>query len=192
MYGGLNLTSCTAGFTFKNTVTGTKGYLTAAHCGSQKYLFPPSNPTSFTSPFVSQKYDAYADVQFRKYDSHLPKHFFYGSSATTLTAQVSGSAVSTGTYVCHRGKTTGYNCGSVTSITYAPSWANACNGVTCAAAWVRTTAYGQPGDSGGPWFKSNGAIGIYKGQANDGSYTIYSKITYRPSNLGLCSATTCP
>ncbi len=89
--------------------------------------------------------------------------------------------------------TTGYQCGSVTSITYAPTWSGACPGVTCQPVWVRINAYQLPGDSGGPWFiGGNSAVGIHKGGATDGSWAVYAKMAYIPGTTGLCSTSSCP
>lgn len=192
-YGGLNLGSCTAGFTARNYLTGTKGFFTAAHCGTQSYQYPFSGGSWYSSSYQSQRYDGYADIQFRTFSSHTPQAKFYGSSTSTLTTQIQGGYAVTGSYLCHRGKTTGYRCGSVTSTTYAPTWSGACQSATCQPVWVRVNAYSQPGDSGGPWFISgNAAAGIHKGGATDGSWAVYAKLEYSPGSTTVCSSSACP
>jgi hypothetical protein len=109
-----------------------------------------------------------------------------------LQAQLNRSGQVVGGFVCHRGKTTGYSCGTIVSKTFQPTWANACFGVTCASVWIRVQGANlkcYPGDSGGPWFLNNTAYGIYKGQSSSGpavgncNWAVYSAADYFGINL---------
>ncbi|MEV0621908.1 S1 family peptidase [Nonomuraea sp. NPDC050404] len=186
--GGLPMTSCTSGFSVRNA-SGVKGILTAGHCGnSQSYHYFGSS-TWLATTFRSQARNATSDVQWHTRPSNLSYPRFHASSTSatrTLTGRVVRSGQN-GDYVCHRGKTTGYSCGTVSTISYRPTWSNACNGVTCSATWIRVSGSGlkcYPGDSGGPWFNAYKAYGIYKGQSSTGTGTagcnwaVYMAINY--------------
>ncbi len=71
-----------------------------------------------------------------------------------------------GSQVCKQGKTTGYTCGTISTISYCAS--GACT-------WVRVAGNGtnlsEGGDSGGPWFSGNTAYGSHTyGIGNDSAY----------------------
>lgn len=85
---------------------------------------------------------------------------------------VASRAAADDDFVCHRGFTTEYSCGQVTSISYLPTYTDACLGATCAATWLRVEGPGlkcYPGDSGGPVFLDFTAYGFYKGQNSAGT-----------------------
>ncbi|MEV0306896.1 S1 family peptidase [Nonomuraea fuscirosea] len=192
--GGLRMDTCTSGFSVRNAA-GIEGILTAGHCGNtQRYRYYNSStwvPTSFRS----QARNAASDVQWHTRPSNVAHPRFHASS-TTATRTVTGRVVRSGQngdYVCHRGKATGYSCGTVSTISYRPTWDNACNGQTCAATWIRVSGANlkcYPGDSGGPWFNAGRAYGIYKGQSSTGTGTagcnwaVYMAINYT-SNINV-------
>lgn len=170
--GGANLSSCTSGFVAKNA-SGVTGYLTAGHCGNSQ-TYSEFGGTSYSSTFISEIRDANQDVQLHS-TSHIEYPHFYASSTSVyreLTSRTTRASQSVGGYVCHRGKTTGYSCGYIDSKTYQPTYANACNGVTCSSVWIRVSGDNLkcfPGDSGGPWFIGTSAYGMYKGQSSSGT-----------------------
>ncbi|MDP4505829.1 S1 family peptidase [Nonomuraea turcica] len=186
--GGLPMTSCTSGFSVKNSA-GIKGILTAGHCGNTQQYHYYGSSTWLSTSFRSQARTSTTDVQWHTRPSNVSYPRFHASSTSstrTLTGRVVRSGQN-GDYVCHRGKTTGYSCGTVSTITYRPTWSNACNGVTCSATWIRVSGPSlkcYPGDSGGPWFNSTNAYGIYKGQSSSGTGTagcnwaVYMAINY--------------
>lgn len=154
--GGVRMTSCTAGFSVR-IPSGNTGLLTAGHCGNtQSYSTAPAGSISYSSTYVAGLNSPSADLQWHRLTSHTPVNQFYGSSATTATTRVGTGTAYVGQLLCHRGKTTGYSCGGVTSVTHAPpsSW-NVCGGSACSANWVRVSGVDLAnlgGDSGGPWF----------------------------------------
>lgn len=186
--GGAHLTSCTSGFVVRHPATGTTGYITAGHCGNTQTYFEYGG-VSYASTFISEIRDADQDVQWHT-TSHPEYPHFYADSTTSyrlLQAQLNRSGQVIGGFVCHRGKTTGYSCGTIASKTFQPTWANACFGVTCASVWIRVQGANlkcYPGDSGGPWFLNNTAYGIYKGQSSSGpavgncNWAVYSAADY--------------
>jgi len=171
--GGANISGCTAGFVVRHPSTGTRGYITAGHCGNNQ-TYSEFGGVSYATPFIDEIRDADQDVQWHT-TPHIELPEFYASSTTNarpLTSRRTRSQQSVGGYVCHRGQTTGYSCGTIDSKTFAPTYNNACPGTTCSAVWVRVSGDNLkcfPGDSGGPWFLVYSAYGIYKGQSSSGS-----------------------
>lgn len=171
--GGAHLSSCTSGFVVRHPTSGTKGFITAGHCGNDQTYFEYGG-VSYSTTFVDEIRDADQDVQWHT-TSHIELPEFYASSTTVhrpLQAKKNRSSQSVGGYVCHRGKTTGYSCGNIESKTFQPTYTNACPGVTCASVWIRVEGSSLkcfPGDSGGPWFLVYTAYGIYKGQSSSGT-----------------------
>lgn len=171
--GGADLSSCTAGYVVRHPLTGTRGYITAGHCPNQQTYFEFGG-VSYSTAFVDEIRDADQDVQWHT-TPHIEQPRFYAGSTTShrpLYSRRTRPAQSVGAYVCHRGKTTGYSCGTIQTKTFAPTYANACPGTTCLPVWVRVSGSNLrcfPGDSGGPWFLVYTAYGIYKGQASSGT-----------------------
>lgn len=188
--GGVKMTDCTAGFSVRIS-GGKRGLLTAGHCGnSQKYSTTPGGSVSNTSSYVSGINNASTDMQWHHMTAHTPVASFYGSSASTATKRVGTGSAYVGQLLCHRGKTTGYSCGLVTSTAYAPpaSW-NVCGSSACAAKWVRVSGVdlaNRRGDSGGPWFSGGYAYGIHTGGliADTGAWAAYNPIS-RIGGLGV-------
>lgn len=186
--GGVNLLDCTVAFSVRNSQP-TKGVLTAGHCGnSQSYSTSPTTSPAYSAPYRTESRTASTDYQWNTASSHTPTNTFFGpSAAVTVTRVGTGNGVQ-GSYLCHRGKTTGYSCGYVQSNIYRPTWRGAC-ATTCNANWVYVAGgnvRNANGDSGGPWFTTSGssgyAYGVHKG---GGSATgVYMPIG-RISGLGL-------
>lgn len=187
--GGAQLSSCTSGFVVQDS-NGVSGFITAGHCpNSQTYSEPGG--TSYTTTWQAQIRDADQDVQWHT-TSHIEYPTFFARSASayrTLTGRTLRSNQNVGDYVCHRGKTTGYSCGTIESRTFQPTWTNACNGVTCSSVWMKVSGSAlecYPGDSGGPWFLNTDAYGIYKGQSSSGTtasdcdWAVYMAVNYVP------------
>jgi hypothetical protein len=191
--GGANLSTCTSGFVVQNSA-GTRGVLTAAHCGNTQTYFEFGG-TSYAITFVSESLDADADVQWHT-TSHDEYPEFYADLTTTarvLTGRRLRSSTAVGNTVCHRGMTTGYSCGSVASTTHQPAYSGACGTVTCSALFIRVEGASllcDLGDSGGPFFNGQTAFGIHKSVSSTGpgagqcSYAVYMSTDYI-SDLGV-------
>jgi len=67
--------------------------------------------------------------------------------------------------VCKSGSTTGLTCGVVTA-----TGMTICYAQGCVYNMAQSTAYVQPGDSGGAWFAGGTAIGITSGMGGGYSY----------------------
>jgi hypothetical protein len=91
-----------------------------------------------------------------------------------------------GDFVCHRGERTGYTCGEVELIDFAPP-GDLCGG-PCAASWVTVAGPGcGGGDSGGPVFAGDTAFGIMKGGTWERNgrcaFYYYMSLDYLPQRL---------
>jgi hypothetical protein len=170
--GGANLSNCTTGFVVQNG-SGTRGVLTAGHCPDAQ-TYSGFDGTTTAMSWVSEIRDADQDVQWHTTAlTEVPE--FYAdltTSARVLTGRRYRTSTAPGDAVCHRGKATGYSCGTVQSITYQPMYTDACPGTTCSAVWISVAGPNlkcYPGDSGGAWFNGQTAFGIYKGQTSSGT-----------------------
>lgn len=161
--GGLAYSSCTGGFMVKTGSS--RGISTAHHCSSKPSSYDGSS-TGTTYPYSSR------DVRWTKITSGTASaQFVYdrtGSSGTSLfrTATSSGNPV-VGAYVCKFGKTTGSSCDYVEDsgrcVNYA-GWPEFCGLFYTQGHSV------QLGDSGGPWYSGNKALGITSGYDGGGDY----------------------
>ncbi|HYW09048.1 MAG TPA: S1 family peptidase [Longimicrobium sp.] len=168
--GGANLSTCTSGFVVANSA-GTRGVTTASHCGNTQSYFEFSG-TSYAMTFVAERDDADEDVQWHTTaQAEVPQ--FYAdltTSARVLTGRRLRSSTAVGNTACHRGKTTGYSCGAVSSTTYQPTYS--CGGTTCSATYISVTGANLAcagGDSGGPWFNGQTAFGLHVAGSSSGT-----------------------
>lgn len=199
--GGALMTTCTSGFSVRETSTGRLGIITAAHCGNdQGYAnyVPPGEPGYFYTPlaFIAEIDDSQHDVQWHIPTLGTPIGEVYGSStseaqgrAIILTISRAGTMI--GDFICHRGEATGYSCGRVVSTTSAAHCGKL--GGYCGNTWVRLKGPNlacSSGDSGGPFFYVNSGYGIAKdasakNREPGGCYSIsYMSLDYI-STLGL-------
>lgn len=174
--GGLVMSTCTTGFSVQNS-SGTRGVLTAGHCAnSQNYQLYGSS-TQYSMTFQSELRSANADLQWHTTAAaEEPRFHADSTSSTRALTSVVARANQGGDQVCSRGRTTGYRCGNVTSISYQPTWADACPGTTCNAVFVRVNAANAGGDSGGPWFFNTLGYGIHKGGSS--TFSVYTSTNY--------------
>ncbi len=171
IYGGLALTTCTSGFSVKNS-GGTKGVLTAAHC---------SNTQAYSGtnlPFQGSAKCGSYDVQWHTAPGFTVRNLaFDGTWNRYVYGTKSRSSQSAGQYVCKYGKTTGGGCGWISTTSYQRGSAD-CG--WWSSNWIRVHRDGvdlsEGGDSGGPWFSGNTAYGIMAAQLGDDA--IYMAINY--------------
>ena len=170
---------CTSGFVVKNNTSGVTGVITSGHCENALTYYNP-NMTSIPLTMVagSEYLDQDQDVQVHT-SAYVERPEFYYDDAKQYTRVLSGRRLKSSTAyndnVCHRGERTGYSCGYVQQTNYAP-WAPGdpllCGPYDCGPYFVRVTGASlkcYPGDSGGPWFASTVAFGIYVGQISSGT-----------------------
>lgn len=160
MYGGLNVSGCTSGFTVRNSA-GTRGITTAGHCGNSQSL------GGYALTLRGEAYSGSYDIQWHNASGHTyPNTIKVSSGTRSITATRSRTSQTVGSQVCKQGMTTGYTCGTISTISYCAS--GACT-------WVRVAGNGtnlsEGGDSGGPWFSGNTAYGSHTyGMGNDSAY----------------------
>lgn len=187
---GLSITDCTSGFSvYRTSNSFYRGIVTAAHCPDvQSYQ-------GVALTFQSQKNAGTTDAQWNDRNSYTVKNWATDNSndATPyyrlITGYRSRDAQLMNDFVCKWGRTTGYTCGYIVSKVYQPpTWATGTTSPT--ATYIRIHRDGvdlsQPGDSGGPWYAGEIALGIHKGSTHDNEFdAYYTAINYVMSDLGV-------
>ncbi|WP_420125911.1 S1 family peptidase [Longimicrobium sp.] len=160
MYGGLGISTCTTGFTVYNS-SGSRGVSTAGHCGNSQSL------SGYALTFRGEAYSGSYDIQWHNASGHTyPNTIKVSTSTRAITGTRSRTSQTVGSQVCKQGKTTGYTCGTIATISYCAS--GACTWVQVAGNGVNLS---EGGDSGGPWFSGNTAYGSHTyGMGNDSAY----------------------
>ena len=182
---------CTTGFVVTNGEI--NAITTAAHCPDQ-LTYVGRDGTTTELPMIGSWGAAYRDVQING-TSDAPDPVFYSDrGAGTLRRVVTWrNAASTraGDFVCHYGESSGYSCATVELTDYAPP-DDLCGG-PCSPTWI--TVKGPsciPGDSGGPVFSGEVALGIAKGINRDSSgrceFYYYMSTDYLPPPWKLLTA----
>lgn len=160
MYGGLTVSGCTSGFTVRNSA-GTRGISTAGHCGNSQSL------SGYALTLRGERYSGSYDIQWHNASGHtFPNTIKVSTSTRAITGQRNRTSQAVGSQVCKQGRTTGYTCGTIATVSYCAS--GACT-------WVRVNGNGsnlsEGGDSGGPWFSGSTAYGSHTyGMGNDSAY----------------------
>lgn len=164
IFGGKALTTCTSGFSVKNS-GGTKGITTAGHCNnSQAYA-------GKNLPFQSGTTGGTYDIQWHTAPDFTVRNLAYDGSGNRYIYSVKfRSAQAVGDWVCKYGRTTGYSCGAIVD--------KAFDGVN-----IRVSTSVQGGDSGGPWFLGNTAYGTTISMI--GSDSVYGPVDHIYNILGL-------
>lgn len=185
IYGGLDISGCTSGFSVAGTASGvtTTGVTTAGHCSNSKTY------QGINLPFVAQKAADAADVQWHTTPglTDQPK-FKVGSGTRNVYGTYAYNEYVYGATLCKQGVVTGYDCGSITSTTFCPNWIQSCNAV-----FIRITNcpvdMSTPGDSGGPSFFGNRAAGHISGYYSDifcaNDQAIVSRIQFDTQAVGI-------
>lgn len=183
IYGGLSLSCGTSGFSVRSTVSGERGITAAGHCGnSQSYqgaplawrttrLFGNHDEAWFSAPGLFNVRSGWIND---------------GLGGRNIIAVRHRDNQAIGAFVCKYGKTTGFDCGNITSKTFAPNWVpNAAP--TFITARKEGVDMASGGDSGGPIFSSNGAWGMVAGSvgSNNIDQVIYVAINYVEAGLSV-------
>ena len=182
---------CTSAFVVTNGET--NAITTAAHCPDQ-LTYVDGDGSTVTLPMIGSWGAAYRDVQINGSADSPNPYFFSDEPAGSLRqVQTWRSVASTraGDFVCHYGSSSGYSCATVELNDYAPP-GDLCGG-PCSPTWV--TVKGPscvPGDSGGPVFIGEVAIGIAKGINRDAAgqceFYYYMSTDYLPPPWRLLTA----
>lgn len=167
IYGGLNLSSCTSGFSVRKAGTTTDGILTAGHCvNAQSYA-------GTSLPFQSEAFSGSHDEQWHTTPGFTPTNEIKwqdDGSTRTITSRVFWSSQSIGATICKYGLTTSYDCAEIQVKNLAPGYVPNASPTFIRASRLHTDM-ASPGDSGGPVFFGNGAYGITSGSVSGGPDT---------------------
>ena len=183
IYGGLHLSSCTAGFSVEHS-NGTKGITTADHCGdSQAY-----NGT--TLPREDGAYGGWVDLQWHSASGFTVRNKIQDGLGDDQIREIDATRhyddQSVNDYVCIYGMITRYRCGYIKTKLFLPDHDD-CPGCL-SAGWIKVHKNGisqfiERGDSGGPVFSGNTALGTIAFRAPDGG-GVYMAVNHM-SSLGL-------
>ena len=183
IYGGLSLSCGTSGFSVRSTVGGERGITAAGHCGnSQSYQGVPLawRATRFFGNHDEAWFSAPGLFTVRS------GWINDGLGGRNIIAVRHRDNQAIGAFLCKYGKTTGFDCGNITSRTFAPSYVPQAS-QTFMLAKKQGVDMASSGDSGGPIFSSNGAWGIVSGSfgSNNIDQVIYVAINYVESGLSV-------
>ncbi len=174
LYGGLSLdyyggSPCaTSGFAVHKSSTGEDGVITVAH--AYDYLYYNGTSLDFKGGVSGGSYD----VQWHSKSSlSFPNRIQWWSDGSTfnITSTKTRSQLSVGAVVSKYGITTQYTAGEITSTTFDGTWIEVDN------------VYGyyhlaEEGDSGGPWFNGNIALGITHSRSADYQKAYFMALDY--------------
>lgn len=185
IYGGLSGSGCTTGFSVQQLYASTRGFVTAGHCTNTQTV------SGTTQAMVTQVTYGPNDSQWnRRSGDSYPNTIFDGSSTRSITSTKSRDSILVGAYVCHYGRTSGYNCGEVQTKTQS-GFSGVVTSPTLTYIRVRDVSspyktLGESGDSGGPWFLNSQAWGVHHGGSgpnphgvNDG---VFMSVSYLANN----------
>jgi streptogrisin B len=171
---------CSAGF---NVHIGTSYYiLTAGHCTNgypnwSARLGVPIGPTAYSSfPVNDYGYVSYTNLLLL----HPSNVYLYNGTYRAITG--AGNAF-VGLLVERSGSTTGLHSGTVTGLNYTVNYGNG----NIVYQMIRTNVCAEPGDSGGPLFSGNTAIGLTSGGSGNcqtGGVTYYQPVVEALNNHG--------
>lgn len=183
---GGHATNCyTTGFTA--SWNGNLGFMTASHgtsCASLNLYDSASGViSSFNMPRRPAVNGGYVDVWFAKTQAgHATTYRFRDSASTDIVATgVAGPSVNMD--VCKYGLVTGRHCGASTplyvissqSFCATNSQGSGADGLTYCRLWEANRDVTDHGDSGGPWFLGQAAVGITAGTG--GANSIFTAAT---------------
>jgi hypothetical protein len=187
IYGGLWLSganSGTSGFAVHKNGTTTDGIVTAGHLSNS--LSYNGQALSYQSGIYSGSVDAQWMTTPNLTDDNL---IYFGGGTEYITARKSYSQQVVGGSVCKYGQTGGYDCGTIESKTWAPSYIP-----NVMPLYVLVIDCGNdmsdPGDSGGPVFWASTAYGIVEGSVWGGigcweDKLVYNSVTHFQDGLGV-------
>ncbi|WP_337020141.1 S1 family peptidase [Oceanobacillus massiliensis] len=173
--GGATLGTCTAAFTLRNNV-GSVGLSTAHHCGGSSRTYSDLHSGTHTVFRLYSHSGSYGDLAMYTNAQMNAFPFFYSNYTTGRnTTGVYNPRV--GVNICNFGKETGYDCRKV----YKKGMTSGSYGNQIVVTEHVTTN----GDSGGPWFYGNNAVGVHSGYStvNGVKRSRFTNINYISSAL---------
>jgi len=188
LVGGDGAEQCTGGFTVQRS-NGDLGILSASHCPDvQSFNGGPALPIRFADQSGSEDVQWHSACTPGASDDVSPL-FETGEGLRRCKNFMPGYAQPIHLYVCKWGMITGRTCGLIVSKDYAPSYVLDAN-----PTFIRVSGGGSQvadrGDSGGPWFFEDIALGITSGGFPSGD-AFYMPIDYIAS-IGVSLLTSDP
>jgi streptogrisin B len=172
IYGGQY--RCSLGF---NVVSGSTYYfLTAGHCGSLvSTWYTNSSHTTLIGPTVSYSFPGndYALVR-------------YANTSVSHPGGYSLADAKVGETVTRKGTTTGVHSGTVTALNVSVRYSGHPGGRV--SGLIQTTVCAEPGDSGGPLYDGNKALGLTSGgsgNCSSGGTTFFQPARAAASHFGV-------
>ena len=168
--------ACTTGFSVIRGTDGVLGVLTAAHCGAHgaaaddariNSLVTPS-PTFLDAPFQEGRQDGRWDVQWHTVPGHnITNEIEYVTGGSTHREKITGvkgsGDIGEGDEVCKWGITSGYTCGKIIDRKVCPEYVKDCERTFIQVRGEMGRDMSLEGDSGGPVFSGNDAVGVLSG-----------------------------
>lgn len=165
---------CTSGYAVSNSAKTITALTTAAHCrfsisGTKgapltEYTSPAGGKIPITVVPDTHFFDGDQDIEMYTTTDEEKAQFF--ADSVTAVRLVTGYRTMLGTMknesICVRGLTTGFSCGYVALTNYTLDISTGCGPEACKPAWVQVKGSQLAcanGDSGGPVFKVNQALG---------------------------------
>ena len=178
LHGGEHLSTCTSGFSVKDS-NGTQGITTAGHCQNSQ----SRGGTALT--FKQEWHGGSYDLQWHSGPtSQTVRNLAYdGTNHRYINSGRHWNDQSVGDYVCKYGMTTGAGCGEIETKHYKPALYTGNKWVLVRNVPGDNSDLGEPGDSGGPVFDGNVAVGVLT-HGVDTTKVIYMAFNYI-ENVGL-------
>lgn len=172
--GGSSFGGCTLGFA--GSRGNQRGAVTAGHCSNTAAV---SSGSSTSMPFVLEHVGSYGDSQFHSTTDTTSNTVLINTSGGTR-AITSVAFPSNGSSICNFGKTrSNAQCDTVRNASV--SFYNE-NGVLLNRMAQTNATFTNPGDSGGPWYFNNTALGVHFGK-----YQGYSTFSRAPDVQAILS-----
>lgn len=195
IHGGLRLdrsvpgftSTCTSGFSVIHNVTGVRGISTAAHCERINGVQVVMKFGGVVLPKVAEDYTGSADLAWHSVPSSLTALNGFrvcdpGNVNCRWVVINSTSEMNVGDHICKFGLTTARTCGYVDSITSRAARVTNSN-ATFVKVSFRGNKISDGGDSGGPWYDVNSAVGIHHGSGPNlwglpGTFSMYTPVRF--------------
>jgi hypothetical protein len=180
--GGRDVEGCQTGFMVRN-YSGLRGVSSAQHCGTG-LIDLQTNESVGTWQAGLERPTEGVDVSWHRSSAHVyPNVIYTPRGEVTITSSRGISLMPYGSQAClsrtqynpSRGSPT-VSCGTVFNAEYYyVDRTGATHGPWVAVSQSGSTVLSQPGDSGGPWFTGNAALGIHRGKDPTG-YSVFTPV----------------
>ena len=184
LHGGVSASTCTWGFTVIDG--GVRRMVTAGHCSNTQ-----TYGGGISMPFTGDEANSgNVDAQIHDHaaGNYASNSIVVGNGVyRTITSRSTWSAMDVGDSVCHRGKATGWSCGTITSVTGAQWSGGGTHVLRASGPYLKASS----GDSGGPVVSGNAALGLGEGYSGSppNLVMIFTAISFAESHFGMTVAT---